>query len=112
MWVLVWLGPPFIVGALVGAVFARGRWSAAAALALGVGVGSGVVLWAYFSAPPSSAPYNGCSDCENSLGRWWEPTFVIFLAVIGYLFWLLGIGAGVWVRSLVRRPRETAEAGP
>ena len=104
MWVLVWLGAPLIVGALVGAVFARGRWSAAAAIALGVVLGFGVVLSAYYSAPSSSAPYNGCSDCENNLGRWWEPTFVIFFVVIGYLVWLFGVGAGVWVRSLVRRP--------
>jgi len=110
MWVLEWLGFPFIVGALVGAVFARGWWSTAAAAALGVGIGFGIVLWVYYSAPPSTAPYNGCSDCENYLGRWWEPTFVIFIVVIGYLFWLFGIGAGVWVRSLVRRMRETAES--
>jgi hypothetical protein len=106
MWVLAWLGLPFIVGALIGAVFARGRWSTAAAAALGFALGFGIVLQAYYSAPPSSAPYNGCSDCENYLGRWWEPTFVIFIVVIGYLFWLLGIGAGAWVRGFVRRTRE------
>lgn len=109
MWVLAWLCFPFMVGALIGAVFARGRRSAAAAAALGVGLGFGLVLWAYYSAPPSSAPYNGCSDCENYLGRWWEPTFVIFLVVIGYLFWLFGIGAGACARGLARRIRGTAE---
>jgi hypothetical protein len=109
MLVLVWLGLPFIVGALIGAVFARGRWSAAAAAALGIGLGFSIVLWAYYSAPPSSAPYNGCSDCENYLGRWWEPNFVIFMVAIGYIFWLFGIAAGVWVRRLVRRARGMAE---
>ena len=112
MWVLAWLGLPFIVGALIGAAFARGRWSTGAAAGLGVALGFGIVLWAYYSAPLSSAPYNGCSDCENYLGRWWEPTFVIFLVVIGYFFWLLGIGAGVGVRSLVGRAREPAETSP
>ena len=110
MWVLSWLGTPFTVGALIGAVFARGRWSTAAAAAFGIALGFGLVLWAYYSAPPSSAPYNGCSDCENYLGRWWEPNFVIFIVVIGYLFWLFGIGAVVWVRRLVRRSREAPEA--
>ena len=109
MWVLLWLGPPFVVGALIGALFARGRWSTAAAAALGLGLGFGVVVWAYYSAPPSSAPYNGCSDCENYLGRWWEPNFVIFVVVIGYLFWLFGMGAGAWVRGLVRRTRQAPE---
>lgn len=112
MWVLAWLGPPFIVGALIGAAFARGYWSTAAAAALGVGLGFGVVLWAYYSAPLSSAPYNGCSDCGNYLGRWWEPNFVIFFVVIGYFFWLLGIGAGVVIRWLARTARETAKPSP
>jgi hypothetical protein len=112
MWVLAWLGLPFIVGALIGTVFARGYWSTAAAAALGAGLGFGIVLWVYYSAPLSSAPYNGCSDCENYLGRWWEPNFVIFIVVIGYFFWLLGIGAGVGVRRLVRSARGTAKASP
>ena len=112
MWVLTWLGTPFIVGALIGAAFARGHWSTGTAAALGVGLGFGLVLWAYYSAPLSSAPYNGCSDCENYLGRWWEPNFVIFIVVIGYFFWLLGIGAGVGLRRLMRTVRETAKPSP
>ena len=106
MWVLGWLGPPFTVGALIGAAFARGRRSTAAAVALGMGLGFEVVLWAYFTSPPSAAPYNGCSDCKNYVGRWWEPDFVAFIVVIGYFFWLFGIGAGIGVRGLVRRIRE------
>lgn len=112
MWVLVWLGSPFLVGGLLGAAFARGRWSTGAVVAVGVGLGFGVVLWAYFAAPPSSAPYNGCSDCENYLGRWWEPNFVIFLVVVGYLFWLFGVGAGVGTRRLLRRARAPIETSP
>ena len=112
MWVFVWLGSPFIVGALAGAAFARGRLSTAAVAALGVGLGFGLVLYAYYSSPPSSAPYNCCSDCENFLGRWWEPNFAIFFVVIGYLYWLFGIGAGVWARGLVHRVRKPAETSP
>jgi hypothetical protein len=109
MWVLAWLGPPLILGAVIGAAFARGWWSTAAVAAIGVGLGFGVALWAYYSSPPSAAPYNGCSDCENFGGRWWEPTFVLFSVVIGYLFWLLGMGAGVAFRRLLRRSRAPSE---
>jgi hypothetical protein len=106
MWVLAWLGPPLTIGALTGAAFARGWWSTVAVAAIGVGLGFGVVLWAYYSSPPSGAPYGGCSDCENFVGRWWEPTFVLSVVAIGYGFWLLGMGAGVASRKLLRRARS------
>ena len=106
MWVLIWLGLPFIVGALVGATFVRGLRSTSAGVILGLLIGFGVVLWAYYSSPTT---YDGC-ECNLILGRWWEPAFVIFIVAIGYFFWLLGIGAGVGVRSLVRRARDAAES--
>ena len=108
MWVLALLGSPFIVGALIGAAFARGRWSTVAVAAIGVVLGFGIVLHEYYS---SSTTYDGC-ECENYLGRWWEPSYTIPLVVIAYLFWLFGIAAGVGVRGLVRRVRETAETSP
>jgi hypothetical protein len=109
MWVLALLGSPFIVGALMGAAFARGRWSTVAVAAIGVVLGFGIVLHEYLSSPLSSAPYNGCSDCENYLGRWWQPSWTIPIVLIAYIFWLFGIGAGVWVRGLVRCVRNPAE---
>ena len=108
MWVLALLGSPFIVGAVIGAAFARGRWSTVAVAAIGVVLGFGIVLHEYYS---SSTTYDGC-ECENYLGRWWEPSYTIPLVVIAYLFWLFGIAAGVGVRGLVRRVRETAETSP
>lgn len=106
MWETVaWSGSPFVVGALLGAAFARGRWSTLTVAAIGVLLGFGVVLLAYYSSPPSGAPYDGCSDCENYLGRWWEPNFVISLVAIGYFIWLFGVGVGVGARSLLRLAR-------
>jgi hypothetical protein len=109
MWVLAYLGSPLIVGALMGAAFARGYWSSIAVAALGLGLGFGVVLATYYTSPTT---YNGCDECENYLGRWWEPSYVIPLVLIAYLPWLFGIAVGVGVRGLVRRVRETAETRP
>jgi hypothetical protein len=116
-WVLavIWLGGPFVVG-LVATVLLRirwpknGRWVAVAGLVLAVGF----VVSQYYLSPLSSAPYNGCSNCGNYLGRFWEPQLTIFLAIIGYGLWLLGVGAGiVWTATLrsVRRARRKPELG-
>ena len=32
------------------------------------------------------------------LGRWWEPLFVAFLVIVGYVFWALGVAGGLLVR--------------
>jgi hypothetical protein len=100
---LAWL--PFHRRCLIGAAFARGRWSTIAVAAVGVGVGFGLVLWAYYSSPTT---YSSC-ECENFLGRWWEPDYVISLVVIGYFFWLFGMAAGVGARTLLRRTRAPIE---
>jgi hypothetical protein len=113
MWeTLAWSGSPFVIGALLGAAFARSKWSAVTVAAIGVLLGLGIVLWVYYSSPPSGAPYDGCSDCENYLGRWWEPNFVISLVVIGYFLWLFGVGVGVGTRSLLQRSRARIETSP
>ena len=64
MWDLVWSLSPFVLGALLGAAFARGKWSTVAVAATGVLLGFGIVLWAYYSSPPSAAGYPGC-ECED-----------------------------------------------
>ena len=99
---VVWIGGPFVVGLAATAV-TRIRWrknSLWMAL-IGVVLGCAYVVWAYYASPPSGAPYDGCSDCENYLGRWWEPQFTVFLAVIGYILWLLGVGAGIGATATV-----------
>lgn len=93
---VIWLGAPFVVGLVATALIRirwpkSGRWVAVAGLVLAIGY----VVLAYYQSPPSSAPYNGCSDCGNYLGRWWEPQFEVFLALIWYGLWLVGVGAGI-----------------
>ena len=93
---VVWIGGPFVVGlattALIRILYpTNGHWMAVTGLVLAVGF----VVLAYYQSPPSSAPYNGCSDCGNYLGRWWEPQFEVFLAVVWYGLWLVGVGAGI-----------------
>ena len=80
-------------------------WAALAGLGLAVFY----VLSAYFSAPPSSAPWPGCSDCGVYLGRWWEPYFVLFIVGWGFAVWLLGVGAGAVLAAglaAIRRRRS------
>jgi hypothetical protein len=104
---VIWMGGPFMVG-FVATVLLRirwpknGLWMVVAGLVLAVGF----VLLQYFESPLSSAPYNGCSDCGNYLGRFWEPQLTIFLAVIGYGLWLLGVGAGIGATATVRAARR------
>ena len=104
---VVWSGGPFVLG-LVATALARirwrknGPWMALARVVLAFGF----VVLSYYRSPPSGAPYDGCSDCGNSLGRWWEPEFTVFLAVIGYVLWLLGVGAGIGATAGVNPMRR------
>jgi len=103
MWTLLWLGGPFLVAAVLAAALACSWLRAYVLLGLGIVIGAGFVLAVYLHAPTH---YNGCEDCEQSFGRWWEPAFIVTLAAIGYFFWLLGIGVGAFVNLLVRSARE------
>src|SRR5712691_5644839 len=99
MVVFVWLGSPFAVAAVLAAVWPRSwrRW--VPLLGLGVVLACGFVVYAYFSAAPDYArDRNGCSDCGEYLGRWWEPSLVAFFAVGGYLAWVVGLAVGALVR--------------
>lgn len=107
MWVFVWLGLPFIIGALIGAAIARSWRGAAAAAVLGLAIAFGLVLWVYFSSP---TVYDGC-ECNLVLGRWWEPQFVLAIVGIGYVCWLIGVGVGAGVRRVVRGVPEPGESG-
>jgi hypothetical protein len=73
---------------------------------MGLVLGAAYVVAAYYASPPSSAPYNGCSDCGNYLGRFWEPQFEVFLAVVGYCLWLLGVGAGIGAIAILNVGRH------
>jgi hypothetical protein len=61
----------------------------------GILLAFGFVVCSYYESPSSPAPYDGCSDCGNYLGHWWEPQVTVFLSAIGYGLWLVGVGAGI-----------------
>jgi hypothetical protein len=104
---VAWIGGPFVIGlaatALIRVHWPRnGPWMAVAGLVLAIGF----VVLAYYQSPPSSAPYNGCSDCGNYLGHFWEPQFTVFLAVIGYGLWLLGVRAAIGATAILDAARR------
>jgi hypothetical protein len=110
-WAVVWSGGPFVIG-LVATVLLRIRWPRNGpwmAAAIGLLLAAGFVVLQYYQSPPSSAPYNGCSDCGNYLGRFWEPQFTIFLAVIAYVPWLLGVGAGIGATAALKAGRRALQ---
>jgi hypothetical protein len=98
VWFLAIFGIPALVSFTIAFFAARNRWLIGAVIGLGVLLGIAFFLAGYFSAPPSSAPYNGCSDCENFLGRWWEPRFTGILDLIGFFGWLVGLGMALVLR--------------
>ncbi len=101
MLALVLLGGPFLLGTVLGAWLARGMLRVYALFGLGLLIGFFFVLAVYLSSPPDyQHDSSGCSHCEQYWGRWWEPDFVFLLAAFGYLCYLLGIGAGAFVREL------------
>jgi hypothetical protein len=104
---VVWIGGPFVLGFVL-TVLTRLRWPRKGPwMALvGVAPGCAFVVWAYYTSPRSGAPCDGCSDCENYLGRWWEPQFVMLLAVTGYILWLLGIGADITAAAGINSMRR------
>ena len=76
------------------------------AVLLGIVIAFGFVLDAYFSA---SASYQ-CYDCENYLGRWWEPQLVGFIVGYAYVFWLIGVAVGVGVAAAVAAARRKSRS--
>jgi hypothetical protein len=111
MFFLVWLGGPFLFGALIGSLVLRRRVRRYHLLGLGLLLALAFVAYAYLSAPVDiQHDPNGCSDCEQSLGRWWEPGWVVVLAAVGYVAWVVGLGTGVFLRTLLllaRKPEAT-----
>jgi hypothetical protein len=103
---LVWLGAPFLLGALLGAALARGWLSTYSLFGLGILIGFFVLLAIYLNAPPDFEHSNGDEDGGMYFGRWWELPFDAYLVGIGYFCYMLGMGVGVLVRVLVRAARN------
>jgi hypothetical protein len=100
---VIWLGGPALVGGLLG-VGARFSWRRVVLLmAAGLVLALGFVLVVYLRSPIDySHDPNGCSDCGEYLSRWWEPALVVFVALVGYIFWSLGVIFGLVVRTGAR----------
>jgi hypothetical protein len=111
-WALLWLGGPFVLGDALGAPFARGMARVYALLGLGLLIGFLFVLAIYLTSPSDyQHDPSRCSDCGEYWGRWWEPAVPIFFAAVGYLCYLLGIGAGAAGRAVVMTSREERQSG-
>ena len=102
MVVLVLLAAPFLVAALLGALLARGWVRTVALLGVGLLIGLAFVLHVYLSAPIDFAhDLSGC-ECEQYLGRWWDPSLVLSLVAVGLAVWTVGIGVGALLNAVVR----------
>ena len=106
MFVAAWLGTPLLVGSVLGTMIARtwSRW--AVVLAIGLLLVVALFAWAYLTASVDYQHSNGCSDCGNYLGRWWEPGFVAYLSIIGYTLWTLGASLGAAARTIIRPAKD------
>jgi hypothetical protein len=111
VFVLIWLAGPFLLATVL--AFARGNsWVRTYAI-FGVGVilAVGFVVAVYLGAPPDYQHSHSDGDGEMFLGRWWEPDWIFFVAGIGYVCWILGVGVGVFGR-LVTRPSRSGDVEP
>src|SRR6266851_7632128 len=95
MFTAIWLGGPALAGGLLAAGTGRVR----RLMVIGLVLALGLVLVVYLRSPIDYAhDRNGCSDCGEYLGRWWEPTVVGFFAVVGYVAWVVGLIVGAVAR--------------
>ena len=67
-------------------------------LILGVVLGFAFVIAVYLASAHDYASSNGV-DGEMFLGRWWDPTFTVFVAIVGYIGWCIGVVVGLLVRG-------------
>jgi hypothetical protein len=109
---LVIFGVPALVALLLAVIVATNGRRTVAVIAVGVALGIGYFLLAYFAAPVDYAHSQGCSDCEEFLGRWWEPKFQGYLDGIGFFGWLLGVGIGASLRQFLRDNERAGAARP
>lgn len=95
-WQLIYFGGPFALE-LVAAVLTRIRWRQNGPWLVlgGVVLAFGFVVLVYYRSSRGYAGSQGDSDGEMFLGRWWEPEFTVLLAMVGYVIWLVGVGAGM-----------------
>lgn len=90
--------PGLVGGVLVGIAFRPTRGAQVALGGVGLALAVALFVAAYLRAP-SGGPPEGCSDCGEYLGRWWEPWVVVTLLLANLVGWLAGMFAGTMVRQ-------------
>jgi len=111
VWVLIWLAGPFLLAAVLAFLAGNGWIRTYAVLGVGLLLAFGFVAAVYLGAPPDYQHSQGDEDGRMFLGRWWEPDWITFVAGLGYVSWMVGVGLGAFVRVFVR-PAHSREAAP
>jgi hypothetical protein len=70
---------------------------------------SGVFVYSYLTAAHDSSG-SSCSDCQQFVGRYWEPDLVAFLALVASVGVILGAGVGSLVAAFL--PGQKQDGGP
>jgi hypothetical protein len=109
---VIWLGAPLAVAAGLSGVVPEGLSRRSTLLfGLGVMLSLAFVVTVYLTEPRDARHDDrGCSDCEQFLGRHWEPEFVVFLAFGGLMAWLVGLAIGTSLRTLRHDRRQQRDA--
>jgi hypothetical protein len=87
-------GGGFLLGGVFGLLIPRG--GRIAILGLGLALATAFVLTLYFMAPSDGR--HDCSDCYESLGRWWLPRLAVVLALLNLAGWIFGARIGQRMR--------------
>jgi hypothetical protein len=96
--------------ALVLALAAGTSWRRSTGLVLlGLSLALAWLLFAYSQATPEDEPRPNCSDCGVYLGRWWEPTFVLFILGTNLVAWTIGVLMGSALRAFRTHRRVELE---
>jgi hypothetical protein len=109
MFVLIWLAGPFLLAAVLAFLAGGGRIRTYVVLGVGVVFAFGFVLAVYLGSPPDYQHSQGDEDGEMFLGRWWEPSWIMLVATLGYLSWILGVGLGAFAR-VIASPARSSDA--
>ena len=88
----VLLGAPFLLSAVLAALFGETEERLMTLLGLGLALAVGLVVFVHFASPEGRP--QSCHDCGEYLGRWWQPDLAFALAFVGLVAWCGGVWAG------------------
>jgi hypothetical protein len=95
-------GAALLVSGVLVALVGRTALRLALVAVLGLALAGLFFLWAFLEAPTDTSP-EGCSDCSEWLGRWWEPGFVLWIITVNLFAWSIGMMAGALAHPWARR---------